>query len=103
MKKLILFLFSILFLAACRKTDFKSTAVDNPKKATTVNILNTMDTTIVKIDTEAHKLYFIQDSLVVREFKWYNNNDVTRPIGVILLLCFLFWLLGVVVAARLFS
>lgn len=91
MKKVILFVFAILFLTACQETDFKSTAVENPKKATTINILNTMDTTIVKIDTEAHKLYFIQDSLVVREFKWYNNDEASIPVGFL----FLFILFGV--------
>jgi len=85
-KYLIGFLFSILFLMSCQDTDFKSTAIENPKKETTVNMLSTMDTMIVKIDTENHVIYQMQDSLVVREFKWYNNDDIATPVGLLFFL-----------------
>lgn len=90
MKKLILFTLAILFLASCRDTDFKSTMVDNPTKATTVNIQSTLDTAIIKIDAESHKLYIVENNLVVREFKWHNNDQVAVPAGLILFLLLAF-------------
>lgn len=93
--KNLLFLFTfVLFLTSCQETDFKSTAVDNPKKATTINIQNTLDTAVIKIDTENHKLYLLKNNLVVREFKWYNNDQLPLPAGLIMFF-FIFTLLGV--------
>lgn len=83
MKKLLFLLAFSIGLFSCTETDFKSTAVDNPKKVTTVNIQNTLDTAVIKIDTEAHKIYIVENNLVTREFKWYNNDMIPMPIGVI--------------------
>lgn len=86
MKKiLILLAFAFIGLTSCQDTDFKSTAIENPKKETTVNMLSTMDTAVIKIDTESHKLYIVENNLVVREFYWYNNDEVTMPFGVALI------------------
>ncbi len=104
MKKiLILLAFAFIGFTSCQKTDFKSTAVENPKKETTVNMLSTMDTAVIKIDTEAHKLYIVENNLVVREFKWYNNDEVPIPPDILILLMFLgacigalimYWIIG---------
>lgn len=95
MKKLF-FLFAFMgLLTSCQETDFKSTAVENPKKATTVSIQNTLDTAVIKIDTEAHKLYIVENNLVVREFKWYNNDEAPATFAIILLVMLVGFILGV--------
>lgn len=96
MKK-ILFLFSILFLTSCQETTFSSTAMENTKKATTVNILNTMDTAVIKIDTLEHKLYIVENNLVTREFKWYNNDEAPATLGTIMLFILFGFCLGFII------
>lgn len=99
MKKLLVFLLFAMFLVSCQETDFRGTAIENPKKATTVNIQNTLDTAVIKIDTEDHKLYIVENGLAVREFNWYNNDDVTIPFGMAAILIFLVLLLLIMVFA----